>query len=180
MTPTDYRAGLKRRLADLNAQAEAIRATLESYQHAEAITLQAEGAHHGALLLRSHADTVSAYAYGDAHIASTGSLSALSITIDPVLAMDLQEGQEQLDDPGDVVSIGVTITQPNRSTPTMTMRANLHPEEAANLAEHMRQIAILMETAANRAQEEVMAEFPLESQSPAQAADPMTAAGQEG
>lgn len=180
MNPTDYRAGLKQRLSDLTAQAEAIRATLETYQHAEAITLQAEGAHHGALLLRGHADMVNAYAYGDGHIASTGRLYALAVTIDPVVADDLREGQGQFEDPGDVVSIGVTVTQPNRSGPVQTMRADLHPEEAANLAEHLRAIAILMETAANRAQEEIMAEFPLEGTSPAGAADPMTTDGQEG
>ena len=180
MTPHDYRAGLKQRLSDLSAEMQAIRETLESYQHAEAITLQAEGAQDGAFLLSKQADVVEAYAHGEGE-EHQGFLPGypLSITIDPVVAADVTP-QPEGTEPYTLVSIGVEITQPKRDGPSRQMRADLHPEEADTLASCLRQIAILMETAANRAQEEVMAEFPLESQSPAQAADPMTAAGQEG
>ena len=173
MTPHDYRAALKGRLADLNAQAAAIRETLESYQHAEAITIQAEGAQDGAYLLRSHADTVDAYVHGDDQGDGSTRTYPLSITIDPVVAGDVTP-QPEGTEPYTLVSIGVEVTQPDRDGPTRQMRADLHPEEADTLASCLRQIATLMETAANRAQAEVMQEFPLEAQTAGGAADPMT------
>ena len=176
MNHPDYRSALQRRIDALNAEAEALRQTLESYQTAQAITIQAEGAHHGALLLRGHADTVSAYAHGDTAENPSLSTYPLSITIDPV---SFGEVTPPVTDalPGELASIGVEISTPNRPGPTFTMRADLHPDEAAALADHMRQIAYLMELAADRALAEVMAEFPAESGPAAAAADSMSMEG---